>query len=628
MADDTFPPPIEIPWRLAATTQPLVAGEPDETAISLFTFQPDDEALTSLFPDEQLLYLKFAVSVSPAALPPGTPPVAALGEGAPCLHLRLDLKIRKAAGALGTIRPYFHSAAPLHRTMLQTGVVGAEVYTGEREQQATGKSGSQLHESSSSRSITDTVGGGASFGIGGFSVGGSASTSSTSVSADRSVTQFTDSTQRQASEERRELLSHMTRVENLITLLSAKYVGTPHLNFSLSPQPLALLSVDPSDPNLWFSQLLQRRSSGIEGMQEFTTVVLVPRGEDFCVNARLRRVCVLDDPPGPLTFNELFSFNQHLGRLLNYLDRAFPPGTPLEELDVDLSGALPSPDDFARPVLETWVVSPLQLVLASVVSPKAGLPVGLVKRGLVNYKHMLEIWRETLIDEYERNVARSPLERGVLVGEDRMLDTCFAFSAAGAPVVSGSTSSVSALEFVDVDAADFDLGGVTSTASAARSSVRTRALEAATRWNLLEGRLATLLANLRRGPKRRPLRLDDPRLVNLLLRRWSRLGGDDPRNLAFDAAVSALHLDKAQRGQLKAAGASDLAGIAQAILAAPDVERYNVQAKLLQATYEAEKVRGQLPEPIEGALSAKDAELLRQTIGDGLHKDAGQPGRE
>ena len=40
MAED-FPIPIEIPWQLAATTQPLVAGQPVDTAISLFTFMPD-----------------------------------------------------------------------------------------------------------------------------------------------------------------------------------------------------------------------------------------------------------------------------------------------------------------------------------------------------------------------------------------------------------------------------------------------------------------------------------------------------------------------------------------------------------------------------------------------------------
>jgi hypothetical protein len=113
------------------------------------------------------------------------------------------------------------------------------------------------------------------------------------------VSQVVDTTNREASEERRELISHTTRVENIISLLSAKYIGTPHLSFSVSPQPLQQLSVDPADPNLWFQQLLARRSSGIEGIQEFTAVLVIPKGTDFCINARLRRVCLLDSPPGP-----------------------------------------------------------------------------------------------------------------------------------------------------------------------------------------------------------------------------------------------------------------------------------------------------------------------------------------
>jgi hypothetical protein len=88
-------------------------------------------------------------------------------------------------------------------------------------------------------------------------------------------------TTREASEERRERISHTTRGENIISLLTTKYVGTPHLIFSLSPQPLQQISVDPSDSNLWFQQLLARRSSGIESIQEFTTVVVVPKGAGF-----------------------------------------------------------------------------------------------------------------------------------------------------------------------------------------------------------------------------------------------------------------------------------------------------------------------------------------------------------
>src|SRR5204862_367691 len=137
---------------------------------------------------------------------------------------------------------------------------------------------------------------GAAFPIGPVSIGvsGSVRTTSTDIAASREGTQSIDQTNRSASEERRELVSHHTRVENILTLLNAKYVGTPHLRFSMNPPPLTLLSVDPSDPNLWFSQLLSRRSSGIEGIQEFTTVLIVPRGQAFCINARLRRVCVLD----------------------------------------------------------------------------------------------------------------------------------------------------------------------------------------------------------------------------------------------------------------------------------------------------------------------------------------------
>ena len=120
MADEeTGVPPLEIPWRLAATTQPLVAGEPAETAISLFFFEPAAEDVPEgLAADERLVYLKFTTSISPAAFPPGTPPGAggALGVGVPCFHVQLDLKVHKPSGELGTIRPYFHAAALCRRS--------------------------------------------------------------------------------------------------------------------------------------------------------------------------------------------------------------------------------------------------------------------------------------------------------------------------------------------------------------------------------------------------------------------------------------------------------------------------------------------------------------------------------
>ena len=161
MTDDTPLPPVEIPWSLAATTQPLAHVEPNQTSISLFVFKPDDDKLIGKFPGERLIYLKFTVSVSPASIPSG--PLGNLGEGVPCFHLLLDLRVRKSDGSIGTIRPYFHSAAPLHRTMVETGLVGIDIFEGESDLQSMGKSGSQMYESSSSHSRTTTAGGGASF---------------------------------------------------------------------------------------------------------------------------------------------------------------------------------------------------------------------------------------------------------------------------------------------------------------------------------------------------------------------------------------------------------------------------------------------------------------------------------
>src|SRR5690606_36503426 len=122
--------------------------------------------------------------------------------------------------------------APLYRRTLQTGVVGVDVFEGESEGQSMGKSSSQMYESSKTHSNTTSasLSVGASVPLGPVSLGasGSVRTTSTDIAGRREGTQAIDQTTREASEERRELVSHHTRVENLLTLLSAKYVGTPH----------------------------------------------------------------------------------------------------------------------------------------------------------------------------------------------------------------------------------------------------------------------------------------------------------------------------------------------------------------------------------------------------------------
>lgn len=619
MADtEALPPPVEIPWQLASTTQPLAAGEPAQTSLSQFFFEPEEDALTRRFPDERLVFIKLTASVSPASFPAALSKTAAefLGEGIPCMHLLLDLKVRLASGESGTIRPYFHAAAPLNRRMIQTGVVGAEAFEGDADAQMIGKSGSQMAESL--RSHSNTVSGGASLGfsVGPFSVGGSVRSTSTDLSSDRAVSQVVDTTMREASQERRELISHTTRVENVLTLLSAKYVGTPHLSFSLAPRPLQLLSLDPADPNLWFQQLLARRSSGIEGIQEFTAVLVVPRDADFCINARLRRVCLLDSPPGPLSFDERFDGSLlQLARMVQYLNRVYPAGTPLDDLDVDIIGSL-SGGNFRRPVVELWALRLVEsLVVALVVSP--GATAGVAARGSANYKHMLEVWLDTLRDEYEREASRSPLERGVLFGENRLLDTCFSREdegAGGGLAVSGSTAAVSPLFRVKIPRGAFEVGGVTATAAVRDESTRSRALETVTRWNAMEHRLTTLLSNQGDLPEE-PLTAGDPQVLGVLLDGWAKLDAADARNLGFEPAAELLNLPDDARRLLKAAGAEDLAGIARALKFAPEVERHNVDVRRLRAILKERRIEGTPPETLKRVLSARQGGEVLAAIG-------------
>ncbi len=48
--------PLEVPWKLASTTQALQVGGPKDVRISVFFFEPNDENFTSNFLDEKLAF--------------------------------------------------------------------------------------------------------------------------------------------------------------------------------------------------------------------------------------------------------------------------------------------------------------------------------------------------------------------------------------------------------------------------------------------------------------------------------------------------------------------------------------------------------------------------------------------
>ena len=89
--------PIEIPWRLASSSQALKAGGPDDTTISLFTFEPNAEEFDDVFPDEKIVYLKFTVSISPMSLNDVTSVDVVrnhFDDTIPVYAMQLDLRVR------------------------------------------------------------------------------------------------------------------------------------------------------------------------------------------------------------------------------------------------------------------------------------------------------------------------------------------------------------------------------------------------------------------------------------------------------------------------------------------------------------------------------------------------------
>jgi hypothetical protein len=641
MADGDLTVPLDVPWRLLSRRGPDSAEDP--TSLATFVHVPLVPELEARYPGERLVYFKFSASVFPFRVDlPRVPPLDVFDEAvAPVWRMVLDVRIsaRDTPSTPG-LKPYFLSAAPTRRALIETGVVGDYLTEGESDEVAVGSSGSHLIEGFHSTTKTRKFGGGISLGIPGL-IGGSVSRSGgvTSISGGREVSEQLDTTVRQASDERKELLSHMTNVSNVMTLLTGSLVGTALLRFSLWPQPLRPLSVDPSDENLWYAELLKRRSSGIEGMQDFYAVAVLPRGEGFCLAESLRRVSLLEppmpEPPvRPFVLFDDFQFDlDDFVKVFSYLAGKYPQGTPLEELDVSVEDRL-APDPAAVPPMPAtakredlqawydavgavWVPNPLpalpepspfdpvllakwktdaQAVLAnlsSVVKIEA-LPRPVVKGWTfsnsvppepsmfrlhaftvppslpVPYKWVQDVWLEAAQYEYETELGRSPLERGTLLVDDREVDICAAVDTEG--VIGDVTTTVPPSPGVGV------LPAVAATAVtrpwdvALSRDPRSRGRAAAMAWAMAEARLGNQVSGAT-GVASAPLSFQQPRAMDLFLRRSERLGAGDSRNLSLGELGKRLGLGAAILEQLKAAGVSNLSSLARALLAALQVER-------------------------------------------------------
>jgi hypothetical protein len=399
----------------------------------------------------------------------------------------------------------------------------------------------------------------------------------------------------------------------VLSLLEAKHLGSPYLRFMVRPRPLRPLAVDPGDPNLWYSQLLSRRSSGLEGIQEFFAVIAVPRGAGFCIQAHATRIFVPDTPPSP----PLPSDFGHDGavspgasvRMLRFLNTVYPSGTPLEELDIDI---LPESDaaNMPRPVIDTWVIGSKNVV-AVVGSPRpAPQSPHEWRLDVLAYKHLFEVWRDALLWEYHTELAKSPLERRDPFGIHHHLDTCFVLQASGDLAVRrlrllAPAPTVMRLRMEPADSVSGEPPDRTSTK---RGHVR-RVMQ----WNATEQRVMRRLSmftpeELLENP------LSGADFIDFVLSRWAGLRRGDPRNEPLVKAGAAIGLSAAQLRRLRSQGIHDLRGLAAAIRDAADIEDMNArQAELARTVSKREACLFEL-EPLPVAVSSSEAQALRDAI--------------
>ena len=619
-------PPIEIPWQLAATTRRLEDTDLGGPTISLFTYFPTlPPELEAAYPGESLVYLRFSVSVSPLL----SEEMVEDEERAEFLHelligpvkrLIFDLKISRGIveSRPSDFKPYFIAATPMRREMVESGVVGAEVFSGASSAAGVGKSLSTLHESFSATSSSET--GGWSLG---FLSGGS---TESSVSGSRDASRTLDVTNRQASEERKDLLSHLTDINNVITLLTTHHLGSPYLRFSLWPMPLRPLTIDPTDPNLWYSELLHRRSSGIEGLQDFYAIAVVPRDRRFCIDANLKQICVLQ-PLWPRQFDPEPMYQNHdpiflsevETRIVDYLTHRYPEGTSIEdELDVDFE--LDSLG-IKRAAVAVWYVAKIDWGLATrhlshVMLAAHGiqtLPPMLidVRVAYPQYKPALTVWLEAQRAEFENQLLQSPLESGVVVSQNLPLGVCW--GDVSFHVIDSLAAEPLRIEDWRRSSAASGWAPPGDTPSARSAAYR----RTVANWNALDNELTQYALGSDRS-RSVPLSVSHPAITKLILDSLSSLRSDHPLNRPIAAAEKLLGLSKARISKLRKNGIEDLRGLAQSLRNLSFVEQYNAKLERLRVDLERlpdnERPKT-LPEPLLMPLNRQEADRLHQELG-------------
>lgn len=313
--------PIDIPWKLIATSNDMLANHQNrfphamwKSSMAVFSYDPnpDTDLPDEISKDRELTFLKVVCSITSyvppcGECPPAPQPVVGIedyGDSAyqqqlkaweeQCEAIRdAEHKVYPCSGALiqvaiypknekkETVNPqqlaYFASFEPQKRELI-------EVVTESGESMTQSKSGLNVRKGTTATNSTEDLDVLTGVNVGGGFAGASAQVGVSGQwgTIKKSGSEHVDVTNSDSSREMREGSSHTTSLSQLYHLLNSYHVGTNRAIFFVQPRPHTSQQKD----KFTFIDGPQE----IEGIQEFFLIVSRPKGvelDEYCVDALL-----------------------------------------------------------------------------------------------------------------------------------------------------------------------------------------------------------------------------------------------------------------------------------------------------------------------------------------------------
>src|SRR5260370_19175846 len=305
--------PIDIPWKLVATSNDMLATHANrfpnamwKSSLAIFAYDPDLSDLPDAFSDRELTFLKVVASITSYAptcadlpAPPDpttygeeyaayTADYAAWQQTVAALK-RVEHETYPCSGALVQVAIYpkgddttdvaklahFTSMEPQKRELIEAVTESGESMTQSKTDLGVRKGVTTTDTTEEMNLFTGINVSGGGGGGGGPTGGGGHGEGSTGISGQwgtikKGTVENVDTTTTDTSREKRESSSHTTNLSQLYHLLNSYHLGTNRAIFFLQPRPHTVQQKER------FTFIAGPQE--IEGIQEFFLVVSRPKG--------------------------------------------------------------------------------------------------------------------------------------------------------------------------------------------------------------------------------------------------------------------------------------------------------------------------------------------------------------